>query len=57
MRGYYGMSGTTSYYSQPERKFNTHQWEIPSKVLTAREWPTGWVGIDGDELINDERTL
>jgi len=57
MRGYYGMPGTTSYYSSPDRKFNTHKWEIPHKVMTAREWPTAWVGIDGDEVVSEERTL
>jgi len=56
LRGYYGMSGATSYYSQPDRKFNTHKWEIPHKVLTAREWPTAWVGIDGDEVVSEELT-
>jgi len=50
------MSGTTSYYSQPERNNNTHKWEIPHKVLTAREWPTAWVGIDGDEAVSEEST-
>jgi hypothetical protein len=52
MRGYYGFPGNASFYGQPERMFSMHRWEIPEKVLTAREWPTGWVGIDGDEAIN-----
>mmetsp|Transcript_4121 Transcript_4121/g.9159 ORF Transcript_4121/g.9159 Transcript_4121/m.9159 type:complete len:540 (-) Transcript_4121:676-2295(-) len=51
MRGYYGMPGTASYYSQTDRKLNTHKWENPSKVMTAREWPTAWVRIDGDEEV------
>ena len=55
MRGYYGMSGTTSYYSTTERKFNTHSWENANKVMTAREWPTAWIGIDGDEIVSEER--
>ena len=55
MRGYYGYPGSTSYYSTHDRKFNTHQWENPEKVLTAREWPTAWIGIDGDEDVNVER--
>jgi hypothetical protein len=57
MRGYYGMPGSTSYYSTPDRKFNTHRWENPRKVITAREWPTAWIGIDGDEAVNEERAL
>ena len=57
MRGYYGYPGSTSYYSTHDRKFNTHQWENPGKVLTAREWPTAWIGIDGDEDVNVEREL
>jgi len=48
MRGYYGMSGTTSFYSTPDRKLNTHKWQNHSKILTAREWPEAWIGIDGD---------
>jgi hypothetical protein len=54
MRGYHGMSGTTSYYSTPDRKFNTHKWVDPEKDLIAREWPTAWVGIDGDIAVHSE---
>ncbi|KAL7428026.1 hypothetical protein ACHAXH_002252 [Discostella pseudostelligera] len=57
LRGYYGMPGSTSYYSTPERKFNTHTWVNPHKVMTAREWPTAWVGIDGDENVREERAI
>ena len=57
MRGYYGMPGSTSYYSTPERKFNTHTWVDPNKVMTAREWPIAWVGIDGDEDVREELAL
>ncbi|KAL9191271.1 hypothetical protein ACHAXT_000977 [Thalassiosira profunda] len=57
LRGYYGMRGASSYYSTPDRKFNTHKWEDASKVLTAREWPTAWVGIDGDEVVTEERKM
>ena len=57
MRGYYGMPGSTSYYSTPDRKFNTHRWENPHKVMTAREWPTAWIGIDGDEAVSEERAF
>lgn len=54
MRGYYGMPGSASYYSTPDRKYNTHKWEYPQKVMTAREWPIAWLGIDGDERISEE---
>ena len=57
LRGYYGMPGSTSYYSTPERKFNTHTWVDPHKVMTAREWPIAWVGIDGDGDVREERAL
>ena len=52
MRGYHGFPGNTSFYGQPERMLSMHKWENPDKVLTAREWPTGWVGIDGDEKVD-----
>ena len=55
MRGYYGMSGTTSFYSTPDRKLNTHKWQNHSKIVTAREWPIAWIGIDGDEAVFDEQ--
>ncbi|KAL7459060.1 hypothetical protein ACHAWC_010805 [Mediolabrus comicus] len=54
MRGYRGLSGTTSYYSTPDRKYNTHEWADPEKIIIAREWPTAWVGIDGDVAIHSE---
>ena len=54
MRGYIGMPGTTSYYSTPDRKYNTHEWVDPSNILIAREWPTAWVGIDGDVAVHSE---
>ena len=55
MRGYYGMSGTTSFYSTPDRKLNTHKWQNHSKILTAREWPEAWIGIDGDAAVFEEQ--
>ena len=55
MRGYYGMSGTTSFYSTPDRKLNTHKWQNHSKILTAREWPEAWIGIDGDTAVFEEQ--
>ncbi|KAL7509068.1 hypothetical protein ACHAXN_006099 [Cyclotella atomus] len=52
MRGYHGFPGNASYYGQPERLLSMHKWEDPDKVLTAREWPVGWVGIDGDVAVD-----
>eukprot|EP00574_Skeletonema_japonicum_P000644 CAMPEP_0201741772 /NCGR_PEP_ID=MMETSP0593-20130828/46982_1 /ASSEMBLY_ACC=CAM_ASM_000672 /TAXON_ID=267983 /ORGANISM="Skeletonema japonicum, Strain CCMP2506" /LENGTH=594 /DNA_ID=CAMNT_0048236111 /DNA_START=117 /DNA_END=1902 /DNA_ORIENTATION=+ len=57
MRGYIGMSGTTSYYSTPDRKYNTHKWENPGNIIIAREWPTAWVGIDGDVAVYSETDM
>mmetsp|Transcript_7537 Transcript_7537/g.16351 ORF Transcript_7537/g.16351 Transcript_7537/m.16351 type:complete len:658 (+) Transcript_7537:255-2228(+) len=57
MRGYHGFPGKTSFYASKDRKYNTHKWEDPEKVMTAREWPTGWVGIDGDEIATEEGGL
>lgn len=54
MRGYIGLSGTTSYYSTPDRKYNTHKWVDPGNIIIAREWPTAWVGIDGDVAVYSE---
>mmetsp|Transcript_32765 Transcript_32765/g.78242 ORF Transcript_32765/g.78242 Transcript_32765/m.78242 type:complete len:603 (-) Transcript_32765:25-1833(-) len=55
LRGYYGITGRASYYSDPERARVTHSWKNPSKVLTAREWPVCWIGIDGDEVVSEEQ--
>ncbi|KAL3785701.1 hypothetical protein HJC23_008734 [Cyclotella cryptica] len=48
MRGYHGFPGNTSYYGQPQHKLSMHKWANHEKVLTAREWPSGWFGIDSD---------
>ena len=49
MRGYHGMSMKDSYYGYLPRKIKTHEWgdDVEPKTY-AFEWPTGWVGIDGD---------
>jgi len=51
MRGYHGMSMKTSYYGWQPRRLYTHDWPIKMSGLTfSHEWPTGWVGIDGDKI-------
>ena len=54
MRGYNGMTMKDSYYGVPEYKEVTHTLgKICGKVF-AKEWPTGWVSIDGDGLVSHE---
>jgi len=49
MRGYHGMSMKDSYYSFLEKKHVTHEWkEKYDGTSFAFEWPSGWIGIDGD---------
>lgn len=50
MRGYHGMSMKDSYYSFLEKKTVTHEWpEHKSGTIFSHEWPSGWVGIDGEK--------
>jgi hypothetical protein len=55
MRGYVGHSMQNSWYSWLERKDQMLNWTYPNGNYPAREWPLGWVGIDGDEIIEHER--
>ena len=48
MRGYHGMSGRESWYGHPDRMKDTHEWVFPHSSYSAREFPIGWNGIDGD---------
>jgi GDP-fucose protein O-fucosyltransferase len=54
LRGYRGISMTTSWFSYSKRRTKMHNWEYPNGNYFAREWPIAWVGIDGDELIEHE---
>ena len=55
MRGYHGMTMKKSYYGTKDRKTAVHTWgTIPGGVF-AKEWPTGWIGIDGDALVSQEK--
>eukprot|EP00549_Striatella_unipunctata_P020868 CAMPEP_0118681386 /NCGR_PEP_ID=MMETSP0800-20121206/4909_1 /TAXON_ID=210618 ORGANISM="Striatella unipunctata, Strain CCMP2910" /NCGR_SAMPLE_ID=MMETSP0800 /ASSEMBLY_ACC=CAM_ASM_000638 /LENGTH=175 /DNA_ID=CAMNT_0006577675 /DNA_START=62 /DNA_END=589 /DNA_ORIENTATION=+ len=48
MRGYHGMSMKDSYYGWKERKYKTHEWVNVDHTAFSFEWPSGWIGIDGD---------
>jgi hypothetical protein len=56
LRGYYGMSKFFSYYSWLDRKYFMHKWMNVGdiKSLYAREFPTGWTGIDGDVFVDND---
>jgi len=49
LRGYHGVSGKKMFYSHPDYSYETHKWAYPHSSYSAREYPLGWVGIDGDE--------
>ena len=57
LRGYVGHSMQNSWYSWLERKNQMLNWTYPNGNFPAREWPLGWVGIDGDEIIEHEGAL
>ena len=54
LRGYYGASKMSSYYSYRPRTFIMHKWAQPSGNFAAREFQTAWLGIDGDEYIRGD---
>jgi hypothetical protein len=54
MRGYLGHSMKNSWYGWLERKDKMQEWQYPTGNYAAREWPIGWVAIDGDEIIEHE---
>eukprot|EP00537_Pseudo-nitzschia_pungens_P010966 CAMPEP_0172397068 /NCGR_PEP_ID=MMETSP1061-20121228/28798_1 /TAXON_ID=37318 /ORGANISM="Pseudo-nitzschia pungens, Strain cf. pungens" /LENGTH=1135 /DNA_ID=CAMNT_0013129133 /DNA_START=138 /DNA_END=3545 /DNA_ORIENTATION=+ len=56
MRGYLGYSMKDSWYSFLPRKEVMRDFKYPSGNYGAREWPIGWIGIDGDEVIEKEGT-
>lgn len=53
MRGYHGMSLMTAYYSYKPKKYVLHEWKNDNEGF-SHEWPTGWVGIDGDVIPSRE---
>ena len=55
MRGYHGMSKYTSWYSWNPVKFEMQTGPFfSSSNEFKREYPIGWVGIDGDERVVKE---
>ncbi len=52
------MSKYYTYYSYLPRKFFMHEWmDIGEGSLYAREYPTAWTGIDGDEFVDNDEEL
>lgn len=54
MRGYLGYSIKDSWYGWEKRKTAVREWRYPIGNYPAREWPLGWVGIDGDKYVDHE---
>jgi hypothetical protein len=48
LRGYHGISGKKMHYGHLSRMNETHSWVKPHSSYSAREFPVGWVAIDGD---------
>lgn len=48
LRGYYGLSKVSNYYSYRPRRLAMHKWVFPDGSYEAREFPIAWLGIDGD---------
>jgi hypothetical protein len=48
LRGYHGMSGMKMHYGHLKHMNETHKWVFPHASYSAREFPLGWVAIDGD---------
>jgi hypothetical protein len=56
MRGYLGYSMKDSWYGYLPRKDAVRDYKYPTGNYGAREWPIGWIAIDGDEVIEHEGT-
>ena len=54
LRGYYGLSKMTNYYSYRPRRFIMLKWKYPSGNYCAREFQSAWLGIDGDKYILED---
>lgn len=48
LRGYHRVSGRAMHYGFIDRMNETHNWVLPHSSYSAREFPIGWVAIDGD---------
>ena len=54
MRGYLGYSTKDSWYGWLPRKDAVREYKYPTGNYGAREWPIGWIAIDGDRVIEHE---
>mmetsp|Transcript_38921 Transcript_38921/g.44490 ORF Transcript_38921/g.44490 Transcript_38921/m.44490 type:complete len:1187 (+) Transcript_38921:96-3656(+) len=54
MRGYLGYSIKDSWYGWLPRKDVAREYKFPVGNYQAREWPIGWMAIDGDLVIEHE---
>ena len=54
MRGYLGYSIKDSWYGYLPRKDAVRVYKYPTGNYGAREFPIGWIAIDGDEVIEHE---
>jgi hypothetical protein len=54
MRGYLGYSMKDSWHGWLPRKETVREYMYPTGNYNAREWPIGWIAIDGDEVIEHE---
>ncbi len=54
MRGYLGYSMKDSWYGYLKRKDVMREYVYPTGNYGAREFPLGWIAIDGDEVLEHE---
>lgn len=54
LRGYYGVTKMSNYYSYMPRRFVMIKFTPPSGNYAAREFPSAWLGIDGDKFIEQD---
>mmetsp|Transcript_24579 Transcript_24579/g.35733 ORF Transcript_24579/g.35733 Transcript_24579/m.35733 type:complete len:552 (+) Transcript_24579:121-1776(+) len=54
LRGYYGMSGNLMWYGQKDRRDEMQKWVDPKTSYSAREFPIGWSGIDGETVPSED---
>ncbi len=48
LRGYHGLSATTSFYGRTADYLKHHEWSNVNLDTYAKEWPDAWNGIDAD---------
>uniref|UniRef100_A0A7S2HX61 O-fucosyltransferase family protein n=1 Tax=Helicotheca tamesis TaxID=374047 RepID=A0A7S2HX61_9STRA len=55
MRGYHGMSMKDSYYGSQKYKNALQEWKPHEGTEFSHEWPSGWIGIDGDTVPSQDK--